>query len=180
MLLDELLGIFVEDAPVRMEAIRKAIAGGEVPELAREAHTLKGALKVIGATTAAGLAQGLEALARDGNMSEADKLSTAFEREMDRLMQSLLASSAGETPRERRRPGSGQQNQAIPRGPRRRRRHRYTSATIRVALGDDVGLHFHRLIASTFPHAPRPDRGRTATATTVPPIRPLTWDGVTA
>jgi two-component system sensor histidine kinase/response regulator len=95
MLLDELLGIFVEDAPVRMEAIRKAIAGGEVPELAREAHTLKGALKVIGATTAAGLAQGLEALARDGNMSEADKLSTAFEREMDRLMQSLLASKRG-------------------------------------------------------------------------------------
>jgi PAS domain S-box-containing protein len=95
MLLDELLGIFVEDAPVRMEAIRKAIAGGEVPELAREAHTLKGALKVIGATTAAGLAQGLEALARDGNMSEADKLSTAFEREMDRLMQSLVASKRG-------------------------------------------------------------------------------------
>src|SRR5205807_1356747 len=91
-LLDELLGIFVEDAPVRMDAIRKAIAGGEATELTREAHTLKGALKVIGATTAAGLAQGLEALARDGNMSEADKLSTALEREMDRLMQSLLAS----------------------------------------------------------------------------------------
>jgi two-component system, sensor histidine kinase and response regulator len=91
-LLDELLGIFVEDAPVRMDAIRKAIAGGEATELTREAHTLKGALKVIGATTAAGLAQGLEALARDGDMSEADKLSTALEREMDRLMQSLLAS----------------------------------------------------------------------------------------
>src|SRR2546428_10250006 len=91
-LLDELLGIFVEDAPVRMDAIRKAIAGGEATELTREAHTLKGALKVIGATTPAGLAQGLEALARDGNMNEADKLSTALEREMDRLMQSLLAS----------------------------------------------------------------------------------------
>ena len=91
-LLDELLGIFVEDAPVRMDAIRKAIAGGEATELTREAHTLKGALKVIGATTAAGLAQGLEVLARDGNISEADKLSTALEREMDRLMQSLLAS----------------------------------------------------------------------------------------
>ncbi len=94
-LLDELLGIFVEDAPVRMEAIRRAIAGGEAPEVTREAHTIKGSLKVIGATTAAGLAQGLEALARDGNMSEAGKLSAALEREMDRLMQSLLASKRG-------------------------------------------------------------------------------------
>ena len=91
-LLDELLGIFVEDAPVRMEAIRKAIAGGEIAELTREAHTLKGSLKVIGATTAAGLAQGLEAVGREGNMTEADRLGAALEREMDRLMQSLLAS----------------------------------------------------------------------------------------
>jgi len=94
-LLDELLGIFVEDAPVRMEAIRRAIAGREAADLTREAHTIKGALKVIGATTAAGLAQGLEALGRDGNMGEADKLAVALEREMDRLMQSLLASRRG-------------------------------------------------------------------------------------
>ncbi len=95
VLLDELLGIFVEDAPLRMEAIRRAIAGREAAELTREAHTIKGALKVIGATTAAGLAQGLEALGRDGNLGEADKLAVALEREMDRLMQSLLASRRG-------------------------------------------------------------------------------------
>ena len=94
-LLDELLGIFVEDAPVRMDAIRKAVAVSETAELTREAHTLKGSLKVIGATTASGLAQGLEALAREGNMSEAEKLAAALGREMDRLMQSLLASRRG-------------------------------------------------------------------------------------
>jgi CheY-like chemotaxis protein/HPt (histidine-containing phosphotransfer) domain-containing protein len=94
-LLDELLGIFVEDAPVRMEAIRKAIAAGEPAELTREAHTIKGSLKVIGATTAAGLAQGIEAFARDGNMRAAEKLGAALEREMDRLLQSLLTSKRG-------------------------------------------------------------------------------------
>jgi len=94
-LLDELLGIFVEDAPIRMKALRHAIGNAEATELTREAHTLKGALKVIGATTAAGLAQGLEALGRDGNLSEADKLAVALEREMDRLMQSLMASKRG-------------------------------------------------------------------------------------
>ena len=50
---------------------------------------------VIGATTASGLAQGLEVLAREGNMSEAEKLAAALGREMDRLMQSLLASKRG-------------------------------------------------------------------------------------
>ena len=94
-LLDELLGIFVEDAPIRMKALRHAIGNAEATELTREAHTIKGALKVIGATTAAGLAQGLEALGRDGNMGEADKLAVALEREMDRLMQSLMASKRG-------------------------------------------------------------------------------------
>ncbi len=94
-LLDELLGIFIEDAPIRMKALRHAIGNAEATELTREAHTLKGALKVIGATTAAGLAQGLEALGRDGNMSEADKLAVALEREMDRLLQSLMASKRG-------------------------------------------------------------------------------------
>ena len=92
VLLDELLGIFVEEAPLRMKAIQRAIAAGEAAELTREAHTIKGALKVIGATTAAGLAQGLEALGRDGNTSEADKLAVALERELDRLLQSLITS----------------------------------------------------------------------------------------
>jgi HPt (histidine-containing phosphotransfer) domain-containing protein len=78
-----------------MEAMRKAIAAGEPAELTREAHTIKGSLKVIGATTAAGLAQGIEAFARDGNMSEAEKLGAALERELDRLRQSLLTSKRG-------------------------------------------------------------------------------------
>jgi two-component system, sensor histidine kinase and response regulator len=94
-LLDELIGIFVEDAPIRMKALRHAIGSGEATELTREAHTLKGSLKVIGATTAAGLAQGLEALGRDGNMGEADKLAIALEREMDRLLQSLMTTKRG-------------------------------------------------------------------------------------
>jgi HPt (histidine-containing phosphotransfer) domain-containing protein len=90
-----LLGIFAEDAPVRMEAIRRAIAGGDTPELMREAHTLKGALKVIGATTAAGLAEGLEALGRAEDTNGADKLGAALEREVDRLLQSLVALKRG-------------------------------------------------------------------------------------
>ena len=72
--------------------MRRAIGGGDTPELMREAHTLKGALKVIGATSAAGLAQGLEALGRAGDGTDVDKLFAALEREMDRLLQSLMVS----------------------------------------------------------------------------------------
>jgi len=90
-LLDELLGIFAEDAPVRLEAIRRAIAGGDAVDLTREAHTLKGALKVIGATTAAELALDLETAARAEDTGTSEKLAAALEREMDRLLQSLVA-----------------------------------------------------------------------------------------
>ncbi|PYM94321.1 MAG: hypothetical protein DME04_08605 [Candidatus Rokuibacteriota bacterium] len=91
-LLDELLGIFNEDAPVRIEAIRHAIASGDTTVLTREAHTLKGALKVIGATTAAGLALALEEASRAGDADNSEKLAKELEREMDRLLQSLIAS----------------------------------------------------------------------------------------
>jgi CheY-like chemotaxis protein/HPt (histidine-containing phosphotransfer) domain-containing protein len=94
-LLDELLGIFAEDAPMRMDAIRMAIAGGDAQQLMREAHTLKGALKVLGAAAAAGLALHLENLGRDGDLSRAREAGAALERAMDRLNQELLASRRG-------------------------------------------------------------------------------------
>ena len=94
-LLDELLGIFAEDAPLRIEAIRQAIAGGNTTELMREAHTLKGALKVLGATTASGLAMALEEASRGGDADSSEKLAKELEREMDRLLQSLMASRRG-------------------------------------------------------------------------------------
>ena len=94
-LLDELLGIFTEDAPVRIEAIRQAIARGSTTELMREAHTLKGALKVLGASTASGLAQALEEASRAGDADNSEKLAKELEREMDRLLLSLMASKRG-------------------------------------------------------------------------------------
>jgi CheY-like chemotaxis protein/HPt (histidine-containing phosphotransfer) domain-containing protein len=94
-LLDELLDIFAEDAPVRMDTIRGAIAGGDVQVLMREAHTLKGVLKVLGATAAAGLALDLEKLAGHGDLSGAREICAALDRAMGRLTQELLASKRG-------------------------------------------------------------------------------------
>ena len=80
---------------MRMDAIRMAIAGGDAQQLMREAHTLKGALKVLGAAAAAGLALHLENLGRDGDLSRAREAGAALERAMDRLNQELLASRRG-------------------------------------------------------------------------------------
>jgi two-component system, sensor histidine kinase and response regulator len=91
-LLDELLAAFARDAPARMDAVRQAIAGGDAAELMREAHSLKGALQVLGATTAAGLARGLEALGRAGDVSGASEIVAALDREVDRLLRYSTAS----------------------------------------------------------------------------------------
>ena len=48
-LLGELLGIFLEDEPGHLQAVRDAVAGADPAALMRAAHTLSGSLKVLGA-----------------------------------------------------------------------------------------------------------------------------------
>jgi two-component system sensor histidine kinase/response regulator len=91
-LLDELVAIFTKDAPAQMEAIRDAIAAGDPAEVMRAAHTLKGALKVLGASAAASLAQRLEAVGRAGDLREAEEMGAELDREVDRLLRSFSPS----------------------------------------------------------------------------------------
>ncbi len=90
-LLDELLGIFAQDAPLQLDKIRAAIAAGDAAELMREAHTLKGPLKVLGAAPAAQLALDLEMLGREGRVDGAKEMGAALEGEVERILQSVLS-----------------------------------------------------------------------------------------
>ena len=90
-LLDELLGIFAQDAPVQLDKIRAAIAAAVPAEVMREAHTLKGPLKVLGAANAAQLALDLEMLGRAGRVDGAREMGAALEREVERILQSVLS-----------------------------------------------------------------------------------------
>jgi two-component system sensor histidine kinase/response regulator len=94
-LLDELLTVFAQDTPGRMDAIRRAIDRGDAPEVMREAHTLKGSLRLFGAVTAAGVAQDLEALARAGDMNGARDMAAALDRQLEHILQSMMASRRG-------------------------------------------------------------------------------------
>jgi signal transduction histidine kinase/CheY-like chemotaxis protein len=61
----EMLRIFLEDAPVHMAAIRRAMADGRVQVLRREAHALAGAARTVGLRRLGGRAAALQ-LASEG------------------------------------------------------------------------------------------------------------------
>jgi len=72
-LLAELIDLFVEDAPRRVDGMRDAIAREDWPALAAWAHSLKGSCGSLGAIDMAELCSHLEQLGRSGSRrSEAE------------------------------------------------------------------------------------------------------------
>lgn len=75
----ELVDMFLDDAPPRVEAIRLAIESGDASTVAREAHTYKGAAVVLDAKDVASCAHELELLARSGNLAGAREIAARLE-----------------------------------------------------------------------------------------------------
>lgn len=91
-LLSELLAMFIADGPAHAQALRAAIERGDVGEVTRLAHMLKGQLRTFGALSAASVAEWLEVLGRRGCLSGALTLFALLEQELS----ALLACVAGE------------------------------------------------------------------------------------
>ena len=70
-LLKEVIGIFLQEAPQRMEGIRKAIAAGDARILKEQAHALRSSSGNVGATHVAAICADLEAIGRIGDASKA-------------------------------------------------------------------------------------------------------------
>ena len=85
LLLDDYLGATRED----LKELRAAQASGDLERLARQAHKLKGAARLVGAMPLAGAAMALEAAAKAGQWDQvlphAADVATAFER-LDRYI----------------------------------------------------------------------------------------------
>jgi HPt (histidine-containing phosphotransfer) domain-containing protein len=77
----ELLDVFLEDASPRVSAIRAAIEEGDIPTLAHEAHTYKGAAAVLEATEVRNCAEALEVLARAGRLDGAGDIANLLAAE---------------------------------------------------------------------------------------------------
>ena len=70
----ELLEVFLDDAPPRVNAIRVAVESGDVSTVAREAHSFKGAAAVFEGSNVASFAHRLEVLARAGSLDGASEI----------------------------------------------------------------------------------------------------------
>ncbi len=72
-LLIELIDIFLEDAPVLLDNIRRAVKGGMAADLQLAAHSLKSSSAEFGASALCDLCRELEAMGRDNTLEGAEK-----------------------------------------------------------------------------------------------------------
>ena len=70
----EIVQMFLEDCPARVEEIRAAVASGDAPALVSAAHALKGSAAYLCASIVRGRAADLERLARERRMDDAPAL----------------------------------------------------------------------------------------------------------
>ena len=89
--LAELLDVFRRDTPVRLAAVRAAIAGGDRDGVRRGAHAFQGSCAALGLRHLQALCATLESGGGVGPAAEADGTLAAMEAELDRLRPWLRA-----------------------------------------------------------------------------------------
>ena len=88
-LLAELVGLFLEDAPRRLAALRDAVAAGDAHAVERAAHVLKGSCGSMGALGMSGIATKLQRAGASGDLSSATGLIERLEEEYGRVRAGL-------------------------------------------------------------------------------------------
>jgi two-component system, sensor histidine kinase and response regulator len=90
-LLDELIDLFLQDAPRVMNTIRQALTDRDANALYAAAHTLKGsAANFLGEKTTLACER-MEVRAKEGDFATAAQVCTTIEAELDRMMNALAA-----------------------------------------------------------------------------------------
>ena len=96
-LLNELIQIFLNEAPAQIAALRQAVASTDYEALERTAHTLKGELSYMGSSTASENAKHLELCGREHDFASASDLIAKLAAEISAIsaaMRGGLAKSA--------------------------------------------------------------------------------------
>jgi signal transduction histidine kinase/HPt (histidine-containing phosphotransfer) domain-containing protein len=81
-LLRELVHLFLQDYPSHMTALQEALQRGDADPVIRTAHSLKGALSIIGGALAATLVSELERMGGAGALEDACRVLPPLEREL--------------------------------------------------------------------------------------------------
>jgi HPt (histidine-containing phosphotransfer) domain-containing protein len=89
--LRELIDMFLQEAPARLEAMQRAMVRYEASELAVAAHRLKGCAATLGAEVLAGLCGEVEECAHAGAVQDAAGLLRRVRTEYERARVALEA-----------------------------------------------------------------------------------------
>jgi PAS domain S-box-containing protein len=88
-LLQDIVGLFFEETPALLTALRESIQGSDAQALVRAAHSLKGTVSSFGAPAARDAALRLEVMGRSGDLRYVEPTCAELEREIARLEQAL-------------------------------------------------------------------------------------------
>ena len=81
--LAEVLQLFLQEVPLRMDRLRIAYAAGNIEEVYRAAHSLKGSAGNIGAQRLMGVCRQLDDMGRAGDLSDAAPVVAAIKFEYE-------------------------------------------------------------------------------------------------
>ena len=90
-ILNELIELFLEEAPPQLAALGEAIEGGDARTVERVAHTLKGSSGNMGARRMVAVCAELEKVGGSGELTRAPQLLERLEVEFERTRQALNA-----------------------------------------------------------------------------------------
>ena len=88
-LFNELVAIFLEDAPGALTRVQGAVSSGDHQAIAKTAHALKGSLGVLAADDAVAAALSVETLGRSGDLAGVQEAAAALSVEVRRLTTAL-------------------------------------------------------------------------------------------
>jgi len=88
-LLRELVALFLNDYPHRLEQIRRGLSSNEAQTVKREAHSLKGSLGYLGAQPAREAAYELEKIGKSGDLSKGKQALAVHENKINDLVEML-------------------------------------------------------------------------------------------
>jgi two-component system, sensor histidine kinase and response regulator len=116
-----LLKTFLADSPEKLAAIRRAVSQGDAEALGTAAHSLKGALALMGAQKAAGTARNLQAMGRLKSLGGAAAELQVLENEFDELLRELGGMQAKTKPAPKKPSKSKSKPRRSPARPRSKR-----------------------------------------------------------
>jgi two-component system sensor histidine kinase/response regulator len=89
--LARIVGLFIEDVPLRLDELRQAVERGEAQKVEETAHMLKGGSGYMGAVQMAQICAGIQGLGASGELSRAPQLLDDLEAEFKRIRPALEA-----------------------------------------------------------------------------------------